>query len=158
MSIIAEAAAPRVYEVRAETTATFGRVLCSARSHHFVVDGPVGNGCPGEALTPAELFLSGVAACGTELMQVIARDEGLPLSQVRLVVRGSVDRSRQAREDLTLLTDAEIEVALTGPSDAQAAFLVAGFQRRCPLYGTLAFATGAVGVTISTHPVAIPLA
>ena len=62
------------YEVQARSTETFGRGLCSARNHHFVVDGPVQNGCPGEAITPAELFLAGVAACGVELVQVIARE------------------------------------------------------------------------------------
>ncbi len=61
------------YDVQALSTDIFGRVLCSARNHHFVVDGPVQNGCPGEAITPAEMFLGGVAACGVELMQVIAR-------------------------------------------------------------------------------------
>src|SRR5687767_3159083 len=67
----------RTYEVHAETTRTFGRVLTSARQHHLVVDGPVQNGCPGEEVTPAELFLGGVAACGAELIQVIAREEGV---------------------------------------------------------------------------------
>ncbi len=50
------------YVVRSASTATFGRVLLSARDQHIVVDGPAQNGCPGEALTPAELFLGGVAA------------------------------------------------------------------------------------------------
>ena len=61
----------RQYELQARSTETFGRVLCSARTHHFVVDGPLQNGCPGEAITPAELFLSGVAACGVELVQAV---------------------------------------------------------------------------------------
>ena len=51
----------REYSVHAASTDTFGRVLATARNHHFVVDGPVNNGCPGEAVTPAELFLAGVA-------------------------------------------------------------------------------------------------
>ena len=29
------------YEVAARSTDVFGRVLCSARDHHFVIDGPV---------------------------------------------------------------------------------------------------------------------
>ena len=36
----------RQYEARAVSTDTFGRVLCSARNHHFVIDGPEQNGCP----------------------------------------------------------------------------------------------------------------
>ncbi|HKI05804.1 MAG TPA: hypothetical protein VKK31_27740 [Thermoanaerobaculia bacterium] len=39
----------RTYKARAETTRTFGRILCAVRQHHFVVDGPVQNDCPGEA-------------------------------------------------------------------------------------------------------------
>ena len=34
----------REYAAQAASTDTFGRVLCSARDHHFVVDGPVQNG------------------------------------------------------------------------------------------------------------------
>ncbi len=60
----------RHYQTNARSTETFGRVLVSARDQHLIVDGPVSNGCPGEAITPAELFLSGVAACGVELIQV----------------------------------------------------------------------------------------
>jgi hypothetical protein len=40
----------RRYDVDARSTDTFGRVLCNSRDQHFVVDGPVHNGCPGEAL------------------------------------------------------------------------------------------------------------
>ena len=40
----------REYRIEARSTDTFGRVLCAARQQHFVVDGPVQNGCPGEAV------------------------------------------------------------------------------------------------------------
>jgi hypothetical protein len=51
----------RSARVRAEARSTdvFGRVLCDAREQHFVIDGPVWNGCPGEELTPGEAFLAG---------------------------------------------------------------------------------------------------
>ena len=120
----------REYEVRAESAPTFGRVLCSARTHHFVVDGPVQNGCPGEALTPPELFLSAVAACGVELMHVIARDAGVPLARVAARVTGLVDRARQPRADVTLFTAVRLHFALAGADAAQAAALVEGFKRR----------------------------
>jgi uncharacterized OsmC-like protein len=54
----------RNYAVNARSTDTHGRVLCNVRNHHFIVDGPVQNGAPGEEVTPAELFLTGIAACG----------------------------------------------------------------------------------------------
>src|SRR6187401_2347726 len=92
----------REYDVAARSTDVFGRVLCNARTHHFVVDGPVQNGCPGEELTPPELFLSAVASCGVELVQVIARDTNVQIGPASVTIHGVVDRSRQARTDLTL--------------------------------------------------------
>jgi len=126
----APAASIREYQVRAETTRTFGRVLAGARDHHLVVDGPVQNGCPGEAITPAELFLAAVASCGAELVQVIAREEGVPLDSVAVTMTGTIDRSRQPRADVTLFTRVQMELVLTGADDARAAALVEGFKRR----------------------------
>ena len=143
---------PREYEVRAHSAPTFGRVLCSARNHHFVVDGPVQNGCPGEAPTPAEIFLSAVAACGVEIIHVIGRDEEIPLERVAVTVKGVVDRNRQPREDVTLFTAVRIHLVLSGVDEAQAAALVSGFQRRCPLYGTVATATADVAVEYRVEP------
>jgi uncharacterized OsmC-like protein len=123
-------ATARRYEVRARSTDTFGRVLCSCRNHHFVVDGPVQNGCPGEAVTPPELFLSAVASCGVELLHVIARDEDVPLERVLVSVWGVVDRARQPRADVTVFNTVRLRFELHGADGAQAAALVEGFKRR----------------------------
>src|SRR2546423_11603567 len=93
----------REYDVAARSTDVFGRVLCNARDHHFIVDGPVQNGCPGEEITPVELFLASVAACGVELIHVIAKGENKPLDRVAVKIHGTVDRAKQARTDLTTL-------------------------------------------------------
>jgi uncharacterized OsmC-like protein len=142
----------RTYEARAETTRTFGRVLASVRQHHFVIDGPVQNGCPGESPTPGELFLSAAAACGAEVVQVLAREAGIPLEGVAVTVRGTIDRARQPRTDVTVFTEVELRLRLRGPDAVQAAELVAGFQRRCPVYGSLAVASGSVTVHHETEP------
>ena len=123
-------AAPREYTVHAETTRTFGRVLVGAREHHMVIDGPEQNGCPGEELTPVEVFLAAVASCGAELIEVIARDEKVPLDGVRVAMTGVVDRSRQPRADVTLFTRVRMDIVLSGADDARAAALVEGFKRR----------------------------
>ncbi|NUO63330.1 MAG: OsmC family protein [Gemmatimonadaceae bacterium] len=120
----------RTYETHARTTPVFGRVLVSSRNHHIVVDGPVGNGCPGEALTPPEIFLGAVASCGAELISVIARDEKVPLGGVEVTVTGSVDRSRQPRTDVTLFNSVHVDITLSGTDGAKAAALVEGFKRR----------------------------
>jgi uncharacterized OsmC-like protein len=120
----------RRYEVHAQSTDTFGRVLCGCRNHHFVVDGPVQNGCPGEAVTPAELFLSGVAACGVELLQVLAKAGGVPLTAARVAIEGLMDRANPVRPDVALFNSVRLRFDLTGVTPQQGQELVAGFKGR----------------------------
>lgn len=122
--------APRVYEAHAHSTDVFGRVLCTARDQHFVVDGPVQNGCPGEAVTPAELFLSGVAACGVELLGVLARDQQVPLRAVRVAIQGSNDPAHPVRPDVNLFNAVHLTVTLSGVSEEQGQTLLAAFKQR----------------------------
>ena len=126
----APASTIREYDVAARTTDVFGRVLCQARTHHFVVDGPVQNGCPGEELTPPEVFLSAVASCGVELVQVIARHTKVDIGPVSVAIHGIVDRSRQARTDVTLFNTITMDFTVRGTDGASAAALVEGFKRR----------------------------
>lgn len=120
----------REYEARAASTDVFGRVLCSARNHHFVVDGPVQNGCPGEELTPAEIFLSGVASCGVELVQVLAKSSGIPLKGITVRIKGMMDRSKPVRPDVSLFNSVRLEFRMTGVTDAGAKQLVETFKGR----------------------------
>jgi uncharacterized OsmC-like protein len=122
--------AVRSYSVNARSTDVFGRVLCSAREHHFVVDGPVQNGCPGEELTPAELFLAGVASCGVELVHVFARQEEMPLERVAVSVSGEMDLDNPVREDVTVFNTVKVDFTLTGVDGAQAEHLVERFKGR----------------------------
>ena len=120
----------REYKIQARSTDDFGRVLCSCRNHHFIADGPVQNGCPGEAITPAELFLSGVAACGVELVQVLARQHGVPLKSVSVELSGVIDRSSPARRDLTLFNSVSLRFHLKGVTEDQGAQLIESFKGR----------------------------
>ena len=118
------------YTVRARSTDTFGRVLCNTRDQHFVVDGPVPNGCPGEAVTPGELFLAGVAACGVELVQVIARDEQLPLQTVKAEIEGTRDRANPVRRDVAVFNSVWLRFELKGVTKAQGDLLIDRFKGR----------------------------
>lgn len=148
MTTPASSGAPtlREYDISARSTDLFGRVLCSARDHHFIVDGPVQNDCPGEEITPAEVFLSAVAACGVELIHVIARDQSAPLQRVAVKIHGEVDRANQGRPDLTTFNSVRLDFTLWGVDNTQAAAVVDGFKKRCPLYGTVASAVADVQV------------
>src|SRR5436190_14529064 len=104
----------RQYRAQAASTETFGRVLLSARNQHFVVDGPLQNGCPGEAITPAELFLSGVAACGVELVQVLARAQQVPLQAATVAMRAVLDPSKPVRPGVSLFNALRLHFHLKG--------------------------------------------
>src|SRR3954451_16162540 len=125
---MSEPATLRRYVAHARSTDTFVRVLCSTRDQHFVVDGPVQNGCPGEEVTPAELFLSAVASCGVELVQVIARESEMPAPRVGVRITGAVDRARQKRDDVTTFNSVRLDFTIGGVDQGQAAALVAKFQ------------------------------
>jgi uncharacterized OsmC-like protein len=120
----------RQYEARATSTDTFGRVLCNARNHHFVIDGPVQNGCPGEEVTPAEAFLSGVASCGVELVQMLAKTAGISLQAVDVTIQGLMDRSKPVRPDVTLFNSVSLRFRLKGVTDGEAKQLVEQFKGR----------------------------
>ena len=141
----------RQYEVHARTTDTFGRVLCGCRTIHFVADGPIQNACPGEAITPAELFLSGVGACGIELLQVIAKERDVPLRAARVAITGTIDRSRPVRPDVSLFNSVRLKFFLAGITREQGLEIVGAFQGRCPLFGTVKVATPDVQVEVETE-------
>lgn len=120
----------RRYNVNARSTGTFGRVLCAARNHHFIVDGPVQNGCPGEAVNPGELFLAGIAACGVELVQVIAKEQQLAPRSIAVEIEGRMDRSRPVRQDLSVFNAIDLRFRVEGVTQAQADDLIDRFRRR----------------------------
>jgi uncharacterized OsmC-like protein len=120
----------RQYETRAASTDIFGRVLCSARNHHFIVDGPEQNGCPGEEVTPGELFLSAVASCGVELVEVLAKSAEIPLRGIEVKIEGVMDRSRPPRPDVSLFNSVRLYFRMTGVDEDGARQLVEKFKSR----------------------------
>jgi uncharacterized OsmC-like protein len=118
----------RQYSVQSSSTQTFGRVLCSARDHHFIVDGPVQNGCPGEAITPAEVFLAAVAACGVELTQVIAKQQNINLKKVDVSITGIMNKSKPVRNDVALFNSVHLAFRLSGVTQKEGEQLVEAFK------------------------------
>jgi uncharacterized OsmC-like protein len=120
----------RAYAVSARSTDVFGRVLWSCRDQHSVADGPVHNGCPGEAVTPAELFLAGIAACGVELVEVIAKAEDVPLAAASVEIAGEIDPDDPVRSDVNVFNRVRLSFTLGGVTDEQAELLVDRFKKK----------------------------
>jgi len=125
-----QATTARGYAVQARSTDTFGRVLCSTRNHHFIVDGPVQNGCPGEAVTPAEFFLAAIAACGVELVQSLAKETRAGLRSVAVTISGLLDRSRPVRSDVTVFNSVVLKFQLAGVTATEGNSLIERFRAR----------------------------
>ena len=120
----------RNYAVSARSTDTFGRVLCNARQHHFIIDGPVQNGCPGEELTPPEAWLAGVAACGVELIQVLGRQQGHENIRVRADIQATLDRANPIRTDATVFNSVRLDLEIAGVKPEIAFELAEQFKKR----------------------------
>jgi uncharacterized OsmC-like protein len=84
-----------------------------------------------------------------ELIHVIARGDNVPLERVAVRIHGVVDRANQRRTDVTTFNSVRIDFTLAGVNQGQAAALVEGFKRRCPLYGTVRTAIEDVVVTFA---------
>ena len=120
----------RNYAIAARSTETHGRVMCSVRNHHFIIDGPVQNGAPGEEVTPAELFLTGVGSCGVELIQAFAKTESIPLTGVTVDITAMMDRSNPVRKDYTVFNAVNVKFKLKGVTPAQGNALTDRFKGR----------------------------
>lgn len=120
----------RLWEAEARSTEIPGRLLCTVRDHHFVIDGPVQNGFPGEAVTPGEQFLSSIAACGAELVQMLAAKEDIPLRAARVHAEGRVDLDDQPHPTYKTFNSLRFTFELKGVTPEQAELLVERFKGR----------------------------
>ncbi|HVM12007.1 MAG TPA: OsmC family protein [Actinomycetota bacterium] len=120
----------RHYAARARSTDTPGRMICTARDHHWVIDGPAWNGFPHEAVTPGESFLGAIAACCVEILQLVAAKEEVPLHDARVSVDAELDPDDQPHPQHTLFNRVRMRVEVDGPTEEQAAALVDRFKGR----------------------------
>ena len=110
---------------RSTSTGVKGRCVTSARTNHFVIDEPAFNGGPGEAITPGEVFLSGVIGCGVLLVESFAHKDGLPVRRVNGTIQGQRKKSNPA-DFIAVNLSFEIE----GVSQKDAEALVEKFKGR----------------------------
>jgi uncharacterized OsmC-like protein len=112
-----------INRVHSSTTETPGRAANEVRGNHFVIDEPTHLGGPGEQITPADAFLSGVAACGVLMVQGRARDTGVGLKRLEV----DLEAVRQ-RSDTSVFQRIEMRFRFSGPTEAEARALVEHYQ------------------------------
>lgn len=112
------------YRTRTYSTATHGRAIVNARTHHVVADDS-----GGEAITAGELFTGGIGACGVNLIQRVAKAEDIPADRVEATVSAYRDPAR-VQAQVTLFDRVVVHFEFWEIQEAQAAHLVDMWKRR----------------------------
>ena len=112
-----------INRVHSTSTPTPGRSINEVRQHQFVIDEPTHLGGPGEEITPADAFVSGVAACGVLLVQGRARDTGIKLDKIDVDLEAVRHRS-----DTSIFQRIDMTFRLAGPSKDEAVALVEHYK------------------------------
>ena len=110
--------------VRSESTSTPGRSVSHVRGQQLVIDEPTHLGGPGEKITPAEAFLSGVAACGVLLVEGRAHEAGIQLNNVEATIEAV-----RRRSDTSVFQEIRLAFVISGPDQPQAEALVSHYQQ-----------------------------
>lgn len=110
-----------VSQVRSSSTGVPGRSLNNAGRHHFVIDSP----SIGEEIGSVDAFLAGISSCGVNVVEVAARELGLPLRRTEAEIDGVRRRDAPARFERI-----DLRFTLDGVSQDQAVDLVARYQER----------------------------
>ncbi len=112
----------KIDRVRSASSGVPGRSINSARTNHFVLDSPSG---PNEAVTNGEAFLSGISSCGVTLIELYARDKGIPLTRLSVTIEGL-----RSEADPTRFQAINMAFELAGVGERQAAELVEVYRSR----------------------------
>jgi len=68
----------------------------------------------------AQRVRTAVASCGVELAEVIAREDGIPVTSVHATIYGKVDRGHPVRPDVTLFNEVRMTFRIAGATPEQA--------------------------------------
>ena len=112
-----------VNRVQSRSTSTPGRSINEVRQHRLVIDEPTHLGGPGVEITPADAFVSGVAACGVLLVQGRARETGIQLDKIEVDLEAVRHRS-----DTSVFQRIAMRFRLAGPSQQEGQALVEHYQ------------------------------
>ena len=134
-----------IYRARTYSSGTFGRAIGNVRGHNFIVDDG-----GWEEVGPGEFFLTGIAACGVNMMERLAKQDNIPLQWMDVTVE--CYRNPDSTPGEVSVYDAiRVYVEMWGVQPQHAQALVKDWKRLCPLYGSVAVATKDTTVMLTSH-------
>jgi uncharacterized OsmC-like protein len=113
----------KVETVKSSSSDTIGRAVSVARGPRLVLDSS--SRPQPDALTNSEAFLAGVSSCGVTLIEMHARETGVPLEHLDVTIEGT-----RAAADPARFSGVTMTFELRGVSQPQADALVATYRSR----------------------------
>jgi len=111
------------YKSRVYSTGTHGRAICNVRNHHFVADDG-----GGDEVGAGELFLSGIAACGVNMVERLAKQGNIALQWMEVTIESWRDADLPPRQ-YTLYDRMTVHFEMWGVQPAHAESLVKDWKR-----------------------------
>ena len=116
-----------------------GRTIINSKEHHLVVDSPLYLGGPNEEINPIDLLLSSLASHALFTIEKCAQQNRIPLDDLKISVSADYDPRGVLGEPVDAgLQTLNVQMVMSGPSDAQLDELTQAFTTRCLIYVTLA--------------------
>src|SRR5437867_2945347 len=113
----------KIDAVRSSSSGVLGRARSEARGHRLVLDSS--SRPQPDAFTNSEAFLAGVSSCGVTLIEMYAKESGVPMTGIDVTIEGARTSAEPNRFATVTMT---FEIA--GVSQAQADELVATYRGR----------------------------
>ena len=112
----------KIDTVKSSSGGVIGRARNEARGHAVFFDSS-GRPQP-DALTNSEAFLGSVSSCGVTLIEMHARETGVPLERMTVTIAGRRPATQPRFTAVTMLFE------MSGVSQAQAEALVETYRQR----------------------------
>lgn len=113
----------KIEAVRSSSSSTTGRAVNEARGVRLVLDSS--SRPQPDALTNSEAFLGAISSCGVTLIETHARETGVPLRRMEVVIEGA-----RTVADPTRFAGIAMRFELAGVSQAVAEELVQVWRSR----------------------------
>src|SRR5438128_10855000 len=113
----------KIDAVRSSSSGVLGRARSQARGHRLVLDSS--SRPQPDAFTNSEAFLAGVSSCGVTLIEVHARETGVPLKRMDITIEGVRTAAEPNR-----FASVTMRFELAGVTQGQAEDLVRTYRSR----------------------------
>ncbi len=111
----------KIDSLRSSSSGTIGRAVSRVRGQELVLDSS--SRPQPDAFTNSEAFLAGISSCGVTLIEMHAREAGIPLARLEVAIQGV-----RPAADPTRFASLTMRFELAGVSQAQADELVRTYR------------------------------